>query len=168
MKDVMIDIETPNNAPDSAVLTVGAVYFDRKTGVTGKKFYGRISYDDAIKYGTVSGDTIKWWSEQSPEAREEAFGGTESARDVAISLSDFIDQDAEVWGNGSIFDITILENWYRQLNIEIPWEFWNVRDVRTIVSWFDIDRSKFKRVGTHHNAIDDCLYQIEYMCNGAR
>lgn len=168
MKDIMIDIETLDTASTSAVLSIGAVYFDRKTGEIGKSFYSRISFVDAVSLGTVSDSTMKWWSEQSKEARDEAFGGMEGAIDVAKQFAEFITPDAKPWGNGSIFDITILEHWFNKCGVQVPWKFWNVRDVRTIVDWFNIDVRSYKREGVHHNALDDCLHQIKYMCGGSK
>lgn len=166
MKDLMIDIETLNTATTSAILSIGAVYFDRRTGQTGEQFYARICFADAVMHGTVSDDTLLWWSKQSEESRNEAFGGTESIHDVMEKFADFIRPDAEVWGNGSVFDITILEHWFNSCGMSIPWKFWNIRDVRTIVSWFNIDTRSYVREGVHHNALDDCLHQIKYMCGG--
>jgi hypothetical protein len=68
-----------------------------------------------------------------------------------------------VWGNGSTMDITILESAYEYFGIEIPWKYWAVNDVRTIV---DLNPSIKKNCefdcGVRHSAIADCLYQIKY------
>lgn len=167
MKDLMIDIETLSTKKNAAVLSIGAVYFNRETGCTGDRFYARISKESALEHGVYDDDTLEWWGKQSQEARDEAFGGTLTAYEVACSFRDFIKPDTKVWGNGSVFDITILESWFDANGVAVPWDFWNVRDVRTIVDWFDIDVKSFTRDGVHHNAIDDCLYQIKYMCEGA-
>lgn len=168
MKDLMIDIETLDTATTSAVLSIGAVYFDRRTGETGKKFYARILFSDAITIGTISPSTMKWWSEQSEEARNEAFSGTQPVNKVCLEFAEFIEPDTKVWGNGSVFDITILEHWFNKNNVNVPWKFRNVRDVRTIVDWFNINTKNYVREGVHHNALDDCLHQIKYMCGGSK
>ena len=168
MKDLMIDIETLSVKKNGAILSIGAVYFDRNTGETGESFYARISKESALKYGVYDDDTLKWWEKQSEEARYEAFGGNLDSYDVAESFSSFIKPDTKVWGNGSVFDITILENWFDSVGVKYPWDFWNIRDVRTIVDWFDIDVKSFTREGVHHNALDDCLYQIKYLCEGVK
>lgn len=164
----MIDIKTLSTKKNAAVLSIGAVYFNRETGCAGDSFYVRISKDSALNCGVSDSDTLEWWGKQSQEARDEAFGGTLTAYDVACSFRDFVKPDTKVWGNGSIFDITILENWFEQVGVKCPWDFWNVRDVRTVVDWLDIDVKSFIREGVHHNAIDDCLYQIKYMCGGTK
>lgn len=168
MKDLMIDIETLSTKKNAAILSIGAVYFDRSSGEIGNTFYARISKDSALNYGVSDDSTLKWWEEQSEEARAEAFGGKLHAHDVAESLSEFIEPDTKLWGNGSVFDITILENWFDSVGIDTPWDFWNIRDVRTIVDWFDIDVKSFSRDGVHHNALDDCLHQIKYLCGGVK
>lgn len=168
MKDLMIDIETLSVKKNGAILSIGAVYFDRNTGKIGESFYARISKESALKHGVSDEDTLNWWEKQSEEARNEAFGGNLDSYDVAISLCEFIKPETKPWGNGSTTDITMLENWFDSVGVKYPWDFWNIRDVRTIVDWFNIDVKSFARDGVHHNALDDCLHQIKYMCEGVK
>jgi hypothetical protein len=37
-----------------------------------------------------------------------------------------------LWGHGYGFDVTIMEDMLRQSNKPIPWQFWQVRDSRTL------------------------------------
>ena len=49
---------------------------------------------------------------------------------------------------------------------EPPWKFWNVRDVRTVVDLakpFRNLKKDYKRKGTHHNALDDAIFQASYV-----
>lgn len=55
------DIETLDTLPTEAVLSIGAVYFDRRTGEIGESFYARISFVDAITLGSFSDSTMNWW-----------------------------------------------------------------------------------------------------------
>ena len=168
MKDLMIDIETLDTLPTAAVISIGAVYFDRKTGEIGDKFYARIDFEDACRIGTTSEDTMDWWNSQEKSVREEAFSGVELAKDVAFRFVDFCVDGVKPWGNGSVFDITIIENWFRETGVKTPWFFWNVRDVRTAVDLFNINPKNYTRDGVHHNALDDCLFQIKYLCEGMK
>lgn len=164
MKDLMIDIETAGKKAGCAVLSIGAVYFDRN-GNIGERFYASMGFN-AMSYGECDPDTMKWWSEQSEEARAAAFGGTQDPVKVAKEFASFIWHDAKPWGNGSVFDITILEAWFEAVGVKCPWKFWNVRDVRTAVDLLGVNPKDFPRLGTHHNALDDCLHQIKYMTSG--
>lgn len=166
MRDLMIDIETGGKKPGCIVLSIGAVYFDRR-GNTGDRFYASMGFN-AMPYGHTCPDTMKWWSEQSEQARADAFGGTEDPRDVAQRFAKFIKPDCLPWGNGSVFDITILEAWFDAVGVQCPWKFWNVRDVRTAVDLLGINLKLFKREGTFHNALDDCLHQIKYLTSGTK
>lgn len=166
MRDLMIDIETGGKKPGCIVLSIGAVYFDRK-GNTGDRFYASMGFN-AMPYGHTCPDTMKWWSEQSEQAWADAFGGTEDPRDVAQRFAKFIKPDCLPWGNGSVFDITILEAWFDAVGVQCPWKFWNVRDVRTAVDLLGINPKLFKLEGTFHNALDDCLHQIKYLTSGTK
>ena len=68
-----------------------------------------------------------------------------------------------VWGNGSSFDIAILEYWYNKLGLCIPWNFWNVRDLRTIVEVAGIDKRSIPFEGEQHNALDDAKHEAKIL-----
>lgn len=168
MNHLMIDLETIGNTYNSAIVTVGACFFDPETGEIGPKFYRAVDWADAIRHGRVDGETLKWWMQQSDEARAAAVQGKESLADVLNSLADFYNRgrNARPWGNGATFDITILEHAYlRCLGRKAPWDFWNIRDVRTIVDVASgiCDRPKTFGKGTAHNALDDAVFQAEYV-----
>jgi hypothetical protein len=63
-----------------------------------------------------------------------------------------------VWSHGAIFDINIAENAFRQLDMRIPWSFWNVRDTRTL---YDVTGVSLKDGGhvTTHKAVEDAERQ---------
>lgn len=166
MRDLMVDIETCGTKPGSAVLSIGAVYFDRQ-GNIGETFYASMGFN-ALAYGHTDPDTMKWWSQQSEQAQKDAFGGTADPVQVAKDFAKFIWHDAKPWGNGSTFDITILEAWFNAVGVRCPWKFWNVRDVRTAVDLLSINPKEFTRDGTYHNALDDCLHQVKYLTSGTK
>ena len=58
-----------------------------------------------------------------------------------------------------MFDIAILENLYAQLSKPTPWQFWQIRDSRTLFQVHGDPRDK-ERAGAH-NALIDCYYQAE-------
>jgi len=82
-------------------------------------------------------------------------------------LSNFVAKNSKgevyPWGNGAAFDISMLEHCYRQYGIDAPWEFWDVRDCRTIEHISTLDKRSFKRDGVHHGALDDALHQVKYI-----
>jgi len=57
------------------------------------------------------------------------------------------------------FDMVILENAYKQQGLPIPWQFWRVRDARTVYSLYpDLPKPK-----ASHHALEDCKRQIDLL-----
>ena len=167
MNHLMIDIETCGTRPNCPVLSIGAVKFNMYTGEIGKTFYAAIDPADAFNYGVPSGDTFKWWMEQSEAARSAAVGGRSKLPEALNSLTSFCSNwsDVEVFGNGPHFDMTILEYAYhRALGREAPWKFWNVRDCRTVAMLAGKRAPKITG-GTYHNALDDAIHQAKWVCD---
>ena len=60
------------------------------------------------------------------------------------------------WCQGPLFDYAILQNIYAQLGHPVPWQYWQIRDSRTLFSL--VPRETEKREGLH-NALEDCKFQ---------
>ena len=76
---------------------------------------------------------------------------------IQQDLNRFLVGIDNIWAQGPAFDIVILEDLYRQLGRPIPWNFWQIRDSRTLFSVHGDPRKK-DRLGAH-NALIDCYYQ---------
>lgn len=174
MTDISIDLETLGNTFDAAILSVGACQFNRHTGEIGVTYVAHIKLDDALQSGHVNGDTLAWWMLQPDQARDQfAFTQRVSMFHALSGLSKFVAEtnpgvDVPVWGNGPIFDISALENAYRRaLSGKPAWNFWNVRDMRTLldVAWQValFDKKTVPFAGTPHNALDDAVHQAKVM-----
>lgn len=163
-EDVMIDLETKGKGAGCIILSIGAVSFSHETGLGGE-FYAVVNQQSCLDIGlTAHPDTVKWWSDQSHEAKE-VLRQSEHAGwpiDHALkSLAAFISQNGNkkirVWGNGADFDNAILAYAYEACGIQLPWEFYNNRCYRTLKS--EHRDVKIQRIGTHHNALDDAKSQ---------
>lgn len=172
MLDIMIDNETLNTSADAVVLSIGAVKFNKHNpGAIGETFYAVLDITDQKARGrTVSESTMKWWSEQSPEAQK-VLHTTErrKVKDALEDLYDFIfDLEGNcggmrLWGNGSDFDNPQIASLFKMYGMELPWDFWNNRCFRTLKSEFGhLVGTKPVRKGTYHNALDDAIHQAEY------
>lgn len=162
----MIDLETIDTAPTAGILSIGIVAFNPDTGELGPTLYRRLGYDQARMYGTESADTLQWWSRQNPATRSEAFTAEHDATIAAFEVAEFIRHTAGVWGNGATFDITITEHWLNVLGAGVPYRYGMSRDCRTVeelARYIGITRKQFIRRGDHHNALDDAIYQAEYI-----
>lgn len=171
MHDISIDIETLSTRHDAAILSIGAVVFDRETGELGENFYVTVDIDSAIANGHVLGSTLAWWMQQN-EAAKGLFDASEKCTlaEALFDLSIFVRQreGARVWGNGATFDITILEHAYSRVNLAAPWKFWEIRDMRTLVE--AAAARGFNKVsvpfeGEKHNAMDDAVHQARVIAH---
>lgn len=156
---VMVDLETVDNVPTAAIVSIGAVIFAGPRN--GETFYAAVDMASAIAAGlTVSDETMGWWAKQSSEAKA-VFSDPERVS-VASALSAFgawLPRDAKIWGNGASFDNAILANAYRRISRPLPWKFWNDRCYRTVA----VHLPPREQHGTHHNALDDAKSQARHL-----
>ncbi len=160
---LQIDFETLGNQPDTAVLSLGAVIFD-KTGIKHERLW-LFDLMGQLEVGrrSVSSDTIIWWMGQS--GAKQIF---EKLVLEGILLKDFVPQfmefvkqagpDVRVWANDTGFDTSIAENILQRMGQKPPWKFWNRRCYRTMKACFQIDKP-FQ--GTKHDALDDSRHQAK-------
>ena len=165
----MVDLETLGTKPGSAILSLGAVVFD-KNGPTGSVFYCAIELQSCVAVGlTIDPKTIGWWMGQSAEAREvfrdpdsyPLFGALESFEDFCVQHSDDL-KNLEIWGNGANFDNSLLGAAYDACGLTPPWMFWNDRCYRTLKAMYPHIQMT-ERTGTHHNALDDAISQARHL-----
>lgn len=155
----MVDLETLATSPDAVILTIGAVLFDPYSTRIYDKFYVRVDIDSCDKLGMqVNESTIEWWGKQSKEAQDEAFGEENRLpiEEAIEKFHKFAWNSEAYWSHGSIFDINILETYYRKLNKATPWQFWQIRDTRTV---FDLGYDPELPKVTAHNALEDANAQ---------
>ena len=159
----MIDLETLDVLPTATILTIGAVKFDPfgddLNEPTCEKLYIKVDIDSCDAIGsTVSPSTLEWWASQSKEAQEDAFDpNNRIGIEEAISqLYKFCWGAKRVWSHGVGFDLIILEHYFRKIGKAVPWQFWEMRDTRTL---FDIGINPERATVTAHNALADALDQ---------
>lgn len=164
--DLMIDLETLDTSPNCVILSIGIVTFDPKGEDIVEHWELKPTIEDQteIHNRIINDDTLRWWSEQSPAALEEAFteNGRISFRECMEQLYKIGWQKRAVWSHGASFDVVACETAMRQTLTEypnpIPWSFWTVRDTRTL---YEIAGVSLKDGGytTTHKAVEDAERQ---------
>lgn len=157
-----IDLETLDTCPSATVLSIGGVKFDPfSSNDPYDKFYYKVCVDDQDRLGrTTSDGTIEWWAKQDPAIMEEAFDqtGAITVNELCDKLNRWVVGVDTFWGQGYGFDFTMLEDMYRNVERPIPWNFWQVRDSRTLLKLLHQDPRK--RMQTNlHDAYADAYYQ---------
>lgn len=159
--EVMIDLETLGVGDLPAIGVIAAIKFSRHWKNIDfnsvDKFYCRVDWENSGH--RIEPETKAWWTQQSNN--DEIFENKNRVP-IEIALRRFqrwVNGMIWVWSNGSIFDIRILEQYFKHYNLRVPWKFWNIRDTRTI---YDIGRIKLKEIPNPrpHHALYDCMCQI--------
>lgn len=171
MKNVMLDIETLGTKTNSVILSIGACYFNPSTSEIGDTLSVHIDVNSCIRNGLeMDASTVMWWLGQDKDAQSKITGGQSNSKDIKDALvmtSEFIDSYSQVWGNGSTFDNTIVKNAYDKCSMDVPWKFWNDRDVRSIVELgYQIGfnpKLDMPFEGVRHDALDDAIHQAKYV-----
>lgn len=173
---VMVDMETMGKKPNAPIVSIGAVLFDPATGSLGATFYKVVSLESAVSWGAeIDPSTVIWWLKQSSEARSAIVNDDAIKLDDALLMfTDFVEENvtggrkkAQVWGNGATFDNTILRSSFDLACLDCPWDYWNDRDVRTMVELgkavgFD-PKTAIPFEGDRHNALADAKHQARYI-----
>lgn len=169
----MIDLETFGTAKTSCITQLAATLFDPRDNFRIYNCFNvPISPESCRDAGlTFDLDTVIWWLNQSKEAQQAVFFTGRQPLTLKAALEEFqkwLPSEAKVWGNGASFDLPILENGYRALKLRTPWKHWNERCYRTFNAQVSKDDpARPAREGVHHNALDDCRYQVaqlQYVC----
>ncbi len=161
---VMLDLETLGTEADCVVLTFGAVKFDpfNFEKEPDQPLYIRINVEEQTESGrVVDPNTVDWWSKQPQAAQDEAMGedGRISMDEFTTQLNRYIVGADKIWAQGPLFDILILNHMYKHLGKPQPWQYWQIRDSRTV---FDMGDDSAKTMnGAAHNALADAFCQAK-------
>ena len=170
---LMIDLETLATSTDAAVLTIGACKFNPKGDDRDKAtrnmptFYRRIDLQSNLDLGRrVDENTLRWWCDQSEDVSHEAFAEEDrhQLKDVMKELYKFGWGTKRVWSHGSIFDVMIIEHICASIEQAVPWDYYNVRDTRTLFELAEPDMPAF----SGHHALYDAVKQAIGVQNSLR
>lgn len=163
MNHCMVDLETMSTANNAAIVSIGAVAFTSEEVF--EKFYVTISLEECAHYKMdISPSTVLWWMRQSDVARAELWApATRTMCDALVDFSAFYrtQQCETLWGNGAAFDNVILASAYDVAGVIRPWKYNADRCFRTMKAVMPAE--DHPRAGIYHNALDDAVWQAEYL-----
>lgn len=168
--NIMVDLETLGTTPGCKVLSIGLAYFTENGVKKLDEFYPLLTEQK----GFVNESTVEWWRAQSSEAKGvfscNLLSGI-SIEECAYRIEKFIDDakllngvelgakcQVNMWGNGSSFDLSILQQLFIGHNVKVPWNTFGDRCYRTAMKILG-PALQIARDGTHHRAEDDAKYQ---------
>jgi inhibitor of KinA sporulation pathway (predicted exonuclease) len=175
--DIMIDLEVLGIGDNPVIMQLSAILFSLdENNQQLDSFDKYINIQNSIEKGFITDEsTKKWWDEQNNDVYSLAANSKNNIEDVLRDFSDWIDaikkkykSKINVWGNGILADNKWVSQAYKICNIQIPWIYYEDRDVRTLTELGDricgYDYRKINFEGIRHNALDDCRHQIKYCC----
>jgi len=168
---ISFDLETLGNNTEAPIVQIGACKFTNQGKIT-DKFLINIKPKSLEKYDfKVNYETLFWWSNQDVEALKSVFGEHLDNNRVSIdhALHEFTkwikNPTQYIYWSHATFDPPILQNHYRKIVGSSPIPFRNFKDIRTLnyLSKRLGITTNIERKGIHHNALDDAIFQKEYI-----
>lgn len=159
-KHIIIDIETLGRRNDATITQIGIAVADSKFELLSKAL---IQIDPRVWNScerTFSGETILWWlnQENGPVGNNLTLYSYQQAMDVLDKILASYGKDSLIWTKGTM-DLFCIKDLYEYFDRELPWQFWQSRDIRTakefVKEWKTIENNNA------HNALDDALTELE-------
>lgn len=171
--DVTFDLETCALCPTAAVMSLGAVVWDRNgnespffNSIDGKKMPVQFSKHVDLRSAFIDGFTIdaktgEWWCRQSDSVKhallqddDVPLGSLKTVIESFFAWLNGIKEDLNahniyLWSQGSDFDIAILRNICHKYDLVLPVPYTNFRDHRTY--FLEGARTICERAGSEFN-----------------
>lgn len=173
--NLMVDIETFSTKPDALIIQIGAALeeYRGQEPADWPTFLVSLNTDTIplpMEYD-VSPETVKWWSQQSQEAKDSLTINREH------SVAEMLDQfnwwlesygfkpsstgEPQIWANPPTFDLVILRNAYETELVDKPWHYRQERCCRTMWNLFGKSHSLMPPHSlTKHRADHDSVRQL--------
>lgn len=156
---MMIDCETLSIKSDAALLSVGIVIFDGESILKEEEL--NINIINALYYGETDKDTLKWWMDN-----KKAFTTYKNKEHIPLfevcnKLCGLIEyyKVEKFWAKG-FMDFLWIQNAFDKFNLEYPWKYYMLRDLRVVFDLFNV-----KHKTTKHTALDDAKEQTLLLIN---
>jgi exodeoxyribonuclease VIII len=170
--DVSIDLETLGVRPGSVITQIGLCAFNRDGSGSKSATNITVNPQTMIDRGFfVDWSTVSWWLKQNEAARVGMADQQGHEIDHALfRVGDWFANELGmdhkkycVWGHGCGFDCTQLEIAFQRLGMPVPWDFRNVRDLRTLIDFAQAYAVPRPTPRVEHNAMDDAVAQADWI-----
>lgn len=159
--NIIIDIETLGRRNDAAITQVGLVIADKNFNILNKFL---IQIDPKAWHTcnrTFTGKTLLWWMQQkntpvSNTSTHSVYSYKELIEKLKLIFRMYNTSETLVWTKGSM-DLFCIKDLFEYFDMELPWEFWQPRDIRTAKEFIE-EWQTFEN--NNHNALDDALNQL--------
>lgn len=178
---VMVDLETLGTTSSAPIISIGALFFNPRTGAydSSNAFKQAVNPQTCINAGADPAvDAFTFWMSQPKEAQDHY--NSLKKRPIKEVMNDFrkwlrwnpiteskVEQhDHKLWlWSAATFDGVILNNTYKYLGSEVPWQRRNLVDLRTyriMALALGIEDITVDMPDSHiiHDPVEDCIRQV--------
>lgn len=171
MTDIMIDLETLGTDDGAAIIQIGVCSFDIVTNTISEGQCWNVDWE-STGFGDIGPSTLKWWLDQDPKVRNEVFNQSNalSMREVLRHFTLCVremDFDS-VWAKGADFDSRLLRQAYSIFGWDLPYPYYKVKDMRTVLHTFGEHEDVPPKNAQAHNALADAQHQARHLMNIVR
>lgn len=167
--DLMVDIETTGLQPSrSAIIQIGAVPFNFHTGDIDAKNMFKVALSMPMKRCWTD-NTEKFWKVDNAEVYAQIMASAQPWREGFMSFYRYacLQENARFWCKGLNFDWNFIEEYCRDLDLDMPFNFRQAKDLRSFIAGMNgealFEDPYVERVGNHHDALSDCLTQLKQL-----
>ena len=162
--NMMLDLETLSTNHDAPVVSIGAVFFN-EYGIK-ETFYRVLDLNEQTKNGRrpIDPQTMMWWMSQPKDVQRVFKEETIPVLEALNQLSTFFNtyEKVKIWARPVTFDVTVMENLYRDFGLTEPWTYRDPRDMKTFLKYnAQKGHRRPKMEGVAHNALDDAVSQAK-------
>lgn len=167
---IVLDLETLSTQSDAVVVSIGAVALSAR-GLVVAEYHQAITRESQPRRD-IDIDTLAWWDHQSDAAQAASLLATDGIP-ASEALQGFVawvgeyanPKTVKVWGNGSSFDNVILSSLYADhpAGPARPWNYWNDRDMRTLLDQHPHARDVGPFEGIQHHALHDARHEAKQL-----
>lgn len=171
--DLSVDLETLGTEPGAVITQIGLCAFNTRPQSSGDATTVatliHVDPQSCMDKGMhVSWSTLSWWLQQADKPRElMAISKGYNLVPALFKVNNFIAENMHErfrpWGNGATFDVTLLNEAYRVCRLPVPWQFRDIRDMRTLYDLAPCRHIERSVPMVEHNAMDDATAQAEFI-----
>ena len=174
---MMIDLETVGLDTTSAILQIGAIFYNMDTFETISEFCMNVDHQKLLDDGNFTSEksTMEFWERQDPLIKESVFSDPKPPHFVAQSFIGWVNLNRKgkaftLMSNHILFDITKIDYFLDVLidcNLTDETKYNRIEDfatIRNLAKWLDHDLLEDMEAeyphNNLHNALEDCQWQL--------
>ena len=155
---IILDIETLSRRPNAIITEIGLLALNRADFIAFDETCVRPGFYPQIEAGRhLCNETLQF------HRKNKTLPMQVTDQDPKITLrliADFVRQHnpQHIWIQGPDFDRPILESFHQQFGAELPWDYWRIRDSRTV---WNLAFPGVKHAPRPHSALGDCRATLQ-------